>query len=272
MKRRTIIIAEIGENYLGDVDIAKQMITEVVKAGADIVKFQSYLASEASDDDPEKELFEKVQLTNDVHFELKRYAEAKGIGFVSSPFSMNRARFLCEELGLKKIKIASPMIANFPLLEYINNRATTVFLSTGMANLKEISDALQCFWGVDKCYVMQCTFQYPTNPEDANLHVITTLKDMFHNCSVGYSDHTIGTQAVLAAVALGAEVVEKHFTLDRNQLGTDHILAVDPDGLREMAEKIEEIEVLLGSYVKKPTKEEEAIKSFMRTRFSGGDK
>jgi len=272
MKRKTIIIAEIGENYLGDIDIAKLMIDEVSRAGADVVKFQSYLASDASYNDPEKELFEKVQLTDNAHFELKKYTESKGIEFMSSPFSINRVRFLCEELGLKKIKIASSMLTNFSVLDYINIYVDTVFLSTGMANLKEIDDALQCLWNVDNIYIMHCTSQYPTLHKDTNLHAITTIKDAFPKYHVGYSDHTIGIQAVLTAVALGAEVVEKHFTLDRNQLGTDHNLSVDPDGLREVVKMIEEIEILLGSYDKKPTKEEEAIKSFMRNRFHGGNK
>jgi len=272
MKRKTILIAEIGENYLGDLDIAKIMINEVARAGADIVKFQSYLASDVADDDPEKQWFEIVQLSNDDHFELKKYSEMKGIEFMSSPFSIERARFLCEVLGLKKIKIASLELTNFSLLDVVNLYSNTVFLSTGLANLREISDALQRLTNVKDCYIMQCTSQYPTYTRDANLNVITMLKNVFPRYHVGYSDHTIGNQAILTAVALGAEVIEKHFTLDRNLQGTDHVISVDPEGLKELVLKIEEVETLLGDYRKKPTKEEEAIRSFMRTRFSGGDK
>ena len=139
---KTIIIAEIGENHIGDMNLARKMIEGAAKAGADMVKFQSYLASEVADDDPEKDWFAKVQLSDEAHRKLKEYAQKCGIEFLSSPFSLNRAKLLCEGLGLKKIKIASSEMLNFPLLDYIDRHAETVFLSTGMATLEEIKLAL----------------------------------------------------------------------------------------------------------------------------------
>lgn len=266
MARNILIIAEIGENHLGDVERAKRMIAEAAGAGVDMVKFQSYLASEVADDDPEKEWFTKVQLSDEDHHALKECARKYGVEFLSSPFSLNRAKFLCEELGLKKIKIASSELLSFSLLDYINEHAEAVFLSTGMATLDEVASALSHLNNIT-CYIMHCVTQYPTEPEDANLHAITTLKATFPQHRIGYSDHTIGIQAVLTAVALGAEVVEKHFTLDKNLPGTDHILSADPDELRELVKKIEEVEILLGSYTKKPTEEEVKIKSLWRSRF-----
>jgi N,N'-diacetyllegionaminate synthase len=267
MRKQTIIIAEIGENHMGEIELAKKMIAEAAAAGADIVKFQSYLASEVADNDPEKEWFKKVQLSDEAHYELKKYAEKHGIEFLSSAFSINRAKLLCENMGLTKIKIASSEMLNFPLLDYVNEHAETVFLSTGMASLEEIDEALPHLNKVKTCYIMHCITQYPTKHEDANLRAITTLKTVFPECHIGYSDHTIGIQAALTAVALGAEVIEKHFTVDKGLPGTDHILSADPNEMRELVKKIEEVEILLGSYIKKPTEEEKKIKSFVRSRF-----
>ncbi|TRZ53484.1 MAG: N-acetylneuraminate synthase [Dehalococcoidia bacterium] len=266
-KGKTIIIAEIGENHMGDMARARKMIAEAAKAGVDMVKFQSYLASEVADTDPEKEWFAKVQLSDEAHYELKEWAEQHGVEFLSSPFSLNRAKLLCEGLGLKKIKIASSELLNFPLLDYIDQHVETVFVSTGMATLDEIKLALTHLGKAKTGYIMHCVTQYPAKPEDANLNVITTLKDEFPQHHIGYSDHTIGLQAALTAVALGAEVIEKHFTLDKNLPGTDHILSADPDELRRLVAGVREVDTLLGSYTKKPTDDEAKIKPFVRSRF-----
>jgi N,N'-diacetyllegionaminate synthase len=266
-KHKTIIIAEIGENHLGDMARAREMIAEAADAGADMVKFQSYLAAEVAEDDPEKEWFAQVQLSDEAHYELKAYTEQHGVEFLSSPFSLNRARLLCEGLGLKKIKIASSELLNFPLLDYINRHADTVFLSTGMGTIEEIKQATARLSKVKACYIMHCITQYPTEPKDANLNAITTLKAEFPGHHIGYSDHVIGIQAALTAVALGAEVIEKHFTLDKNLPGTDHILSADPTELRQLVDGIREVETLLGSHDKKPTADEDKIKSFVRSRF-----
>jgi N,N'-diacetyllegionaminate synthase len=266
MKRKTIVIAEIGENHMGDMDLAKKMIEEAAKAGADIIKFQSYTPKTFKEDDPEYEWFKKVPLTDAAHFMLKEYTEEKGSEFMSSPFDMERARFLCEELKLRKIKVASGKMADVNMLSYLNHNCEEIFLSTGMANLKEIKDSLRVLDKV-KVNLLHCVTQYPVKNADANLLAIRTLKHEFPELTVGYSDHTIGTLAPLVAVALGAEVIEKHFTLDKSLQGTDHILSVTPDELRKLIQDIRELRLLLGDGRKVPRRCEEHIKEFVRARF-----
>ncbi|MBA7712028.1 N,N'-diacetyllegionaminic acid synthase [subsurface metagenome] len=268
MKGKTIIIAEIGENHLGDIGRAKQMIAEAAKVGADVVKFQSYLASEVADTDPEKEWFAKVQLSDEAHCELKECAEKHGVEFLSSPFSLNRAKLLCEGLGLTKIKIASSELLNFPLLDYVNQHAETVFLSTGMATLDEIKLALAHLSKVKNCCLLHCVTQYPAKFEEANLQAITTLKAAFPRHPIGYSDHTIDIDACIIAVALGAFIVEKHFTLDKNYPeGTDHIISATFEEFREMVERIRKVEIMLGDGIKQPSRGEKKIRDLARSRF-----
>ena len=267
MAARTIIIAEIGENHGGDWELAKRMVRAAAASGADIVKFQSYLGSQVKDDDPEKEWFTKVQLPNEKHFELKRLAEELNVEFLSSCFSLERARFLLEELSLPKVKIASSELLNLRLLDYVNDRAKVVFISAGMADMNEIRESLSHLRSVPQVYLMQCTTQYPCEAKDANLSVITTFKRSFSNHNVGYSDHTLGIRACAAAVALGAEVIEKHFTTDKNLPGTDHVLSADPAEFKTMVEEIRNVEVLLGSSEKQPTAAEQSIRDFVRARF-----
>lgn len=266
---KTIVIAEIGENHLGDLELAKQMVTAAVEAGADYVKFQSYRGADVADDDPEKEWFGRVELSDQAHYVLQAHVRRKGAGFLSSPFTLERARFLCEELGLTKIKIASSEMLNFELLEYVNSRAEEVFLSTGMSTLQEVAEALSCLEKVSKICLLHCVTQYPAQPEELNLQVIRTLKAVFEDCQVGYSDHSLGLDACLAAVACGARVIEKHFTLDKNLPGTDHLLSATPDELRELVGRIRRLETMLGSPVKKPTENELKIREFVRRRFTG---
>lgn len=268
MRDRTFVIAEIGENHTGDWELARRMIVAAAEAGVDIVKFQSYWGADVADDDPEKDWFTKVQLPNEVHFELKTLAEAHGVEFLSACFSLERARFLVEDLGLRKIKVASSEMPNFELLDYLNGRVNSVFISTGMATLDEVKEAVSHLSAIEHVYIMQCTTQYPCPPEAANLSVIPTLRAAFPHHHVGYSDHTIGILAPALAVALGAEVVEKHFTLDKSLPGTDHVLSVTPAELKEMVAQIRLTETLLGSKEKRPLPEEEAICEFVRTRFS----
>lgn len=266
--RQTIIIAEIGENHVGNWDLAREMVIAAAEAGADIVKFQSYLGADVEDSDPEKEWFTKVQLSDDLHFEFKELAEKRGVIFLSSPFSLQRAKFLVERLGLCQIKIASSEMLNLPLLDYVNSCVPTVYLSTGLATLDEVQDAVRRLAKVKDLYIMQCTTQYPCQPGDANLNVIPTFKKAFPDRHVGYSDHTIGIRAAVAAAAMGAEVIEKHFTLDKALPGSDHALSVDPEELRTMVRQIREVETLLGDTQKRPTRGEEAIKYNVRSRFN----
>lgn len=261
------IIAEIGENHIGKMDLAKQMIEAAAKAGADAVKFQSFKGDDVPATDPEKEWFYKVELSDVQHHELKKTAEDNGIEFLSAPFSVERARFLCEGLRLKTIKVASSQIVNEALLSYVNSRAKTVYLSTGIATIKEIQKALRLLSKVKRIYLLHCVSEYPVPKEHANLLVIPTLRKRF-NLPVGYSDHTLGITAPIAAVALGAVVVEKHFTLDKYLPGTDHVLSADPKELRDMVTAIREVEAMLGSPEKRMTPGELKNKEGMRTRFS----
>jgi len=267
MASETIIIAEIGENHIGDWDLARRMVVEAAAAGADIVKFQSYLGSDVADDDPEKEWFEQVYLPDAMHVELKALAEGHGVEFLSTPFTLDRARFLVEELRLRKIKVASSEMLNLGLLDYLNGRVDTVFLSTGMGSLDEVAHAADHLTRVRDLYILQCTTQYPCPPEEANLAAIPTLKARFPERRIGFSDHTVGTLAPAMAVALGAEVIEKHFTLDRSLPGTDHVLSVTPDELREMVGLVRQAEALRGSAVKAPTASESPIIEAVRSRF-----
>lgn len=266
--QKTIVISEIGENHMGNFDLAFRMIEESANAGADIVKFQSYWGNDVDENDPEKEWFTRVQVSDEMHSKLKEHAEKCGVEFLSSPFSVGRARFLCERLGLKKIKVASSQMLCLPMLDYLNQHAETVFLSTGMSTLAEVHEAVRHLDRVKSLYVLQCTTQYPNKPEDANLAVIRTLQREFPDCGVGYSDHTIGILAPVVAVSLGAKVIEKHFTLDKKLPGTDHILSAEPAELKEMVRQIREVEVLLGTADKEPIPQEKEIVGMVRSRFA----
>ncbi len=263
-----IIIAEIGENHLGDMGLAKKLIKQAAGSEADYVKFQSYKPETFRPQDPEYEWFKKVSLSDEAHFMLKDYSETCGIKFLSSPFSLERARFLCERLGLKEIKVASGVMLNFPLLDYLNKHAEIVFLSTGMATLKEIKTSLLHLKKIKKCYLMHCVTQYPCKDEEAGLSAINVLKKEFPDYGIGYSDHTIGYLASLAAVTLGAKVIEKHFTFDKNEKeGTDHIFSVNSCELKILVKEAKRIGLLLGKAAKAPTFGEKKIKKFIRNRF-----
>jgi len=267
MRRRTQIIAEIGENHLGDWERARQMIVAAATAGADVVKFQSYLGSEVSPTDPERDWFIKVHVPDDQHSVLKTVAEQHGVQFLTSPFSLGRARFVMEQLGLQHVKVASSEMLNFALLDYLNARAETVYLSTGMATLEEVRTAVDRLSKVKELYILHCTSEYPCPDAHANLSVIPRLKAAFPEHQIGLSDHTIGIIAPIVAVTLGAVVVEKHFTLDKSLPGTDHALSVTPTELKEMVAGIRTVECLLGNSEKEPSVQERELASFVRARF-----
>jgi len=265
---KTTIIAEIGENFIGDMKIAKKLIVDAAAAGADYVKFQSYQPQTFRPDDPEYDWFKKVSLSDNDHKELMKVAAKEGIQFMSAPFDLDRAKLLCEDLGCKDIKIASGMMMNFDLLDYINDHAETVFLSTGMATVDEIKQAFSRLNKVARVYILHCVTQYPCEDVNANLLAIKSLQTSFPENEIGYSDHTLGTEAAVMAVALGATVIEKHFTFDKNaKEGTDHVLSVEPEELKEMVAQIRRAELMLGSAEKNPTESEKGITDFVRNRF-----
>ena len=264
----TTIIAEIGENHCGNWDRARKMVIAAARAGVDIVKFQSYRGCDVAEDDPEREWFTNVQLPDELYDRLRDLAKAQGVSFLSSPFTVERARFLCEQVGLNAIKIASSEMSNRALLAYVNRHAETVYLSTGMAMLDEVRDAVAQLSDVPRVVIMHCVTQYPTKDEEANLRAITALRQAFPEHPIGYSDHTLGWLAPLAAVTLGAVVIEKHFTLDKSLPGTDHILSVTPEELRDMVLRIRQLEQLLGHGEKRPGPGELAIREMVRSRFA----
>jgi N,N'-diacetyllegionaminate synthase len=264
---RVMVISEIGENHVGDMDLARRMVVESAAAGADIVKFQSYRGEDVAPDDPEREWFDRVALPDPAHRELAELAHRKGVAFLSAPFTVERARFLVEELGLKAIKVASSEMLNVGLLDYLAQNVNTVYLSTGFADLDEVRLAVSRLDDVPDVVIMHCVAQYPLSDGDANLWAIRTVAEAFPERRVGYSDHTIGLLAPLLAVALGATVIEKHFTLDRALPGTDHVLSVTPSELTELVHGIRQAELLLGSGEKRPLGAELEIREFVRTRF-----
>lgn len=263
----TTVIAEIGENHIGDWDLARQMVAAAAEAGADIVKFQSYRGCDVAESDPEKDWLTRVQLPDELHHELMALATRCGVEFLSTPFTMERARFLCERVGLRAVKIASSELLNWGLLDYVNRAADTVYLSTGMATLEEVRQAVQHLARVPRVVVMHCVTQYPLREEDANLRALAVLREAFPHHPIGYSDHTVGLVAPLIAVALGCCVIEKHFTMDKALPGTDQILSVTPEELKSLVAGIRQVERLLGAPEKRPVAAELAIRDAVRQRF-----
>ena len=265
-KKKITLIAEIGENHLGNIKFAKKMISQTKKAGADFAKFQSYNQACLKKSDPEYNWFKKVSLSDKNHFELSKECNNRKIKFLSSPFSMERAFFLCEKIKLDQIKVASAKMQDLNLLKYLNKKCKKIFLSTGMATISDIKKSLR-FLKNSEVVIMHCVSEYPLKFKNANLLAIRKLKKEFNSHEIGYSDHTIGNLACLIAVSLGATVIEKHFTLDKRMRGTDHILSADYNDLCVMRNEIEKISELLGNEEKKPTKNELKIKKFMYSRF-----
>lgn len=263
----TVIIAEAGENHCGDMEMARRLIEVAATAGADYVKFQLYDASKVADDDPEKAWFERVQLSEEKFLVLVECSRANNIKSLWTPWAVDKAELIFSA-GIEAVKIASFHTVDLELLRYVNKRAKTAFLSTGMSSMEEIEAAVDALDQVDELYLLHCVSEYPLKPARANLRVMDLLRDRFGNrARIGYSDHTIGILAPVAAVARGAEVIEKHITLGYKLPGTDHILSADPDALAEIVKQIRAVETLLGSPEKKLTAVEEEMQGFMRNRF-----
>ena len=263
----TVVIAEAGENHCGDMDIARRLIDISARAGADYVKFQMYDASRVADDDDEKEWFERVQLSEEKWLDLARYAQDNNIKPLCTPWAVNNAEAIFKS-GLDAMKIASFHTTDLELLTYVNERAKTVFLSTGMSTMDDIDVAVAALDRVEDLYVLHCVSEYPLDPSRVNLRVMDTLRERFGSrAKIGYSDHTIGIVAAVTAVARGAEAIEEHITLGHDMPGTDHVLSADPDELTDMVRQIRDLETLLGSPVKKMTAMEAEMQGFMRNRF-----
>lgn len=260
------IIAEIGSNHNGDMDLCRLLIDSAISCGADAVKFQSWskssLVSKAeygrntSYSDKNKhfgsleEMVEKYQLTPEQHAEIVEYCHTRGVAFLSSCFSPSEVDML-DELEVPAFKQASMDINNLPLLEYLGSRHRPVILSTGMATLGEVERAIQVLRdsGSGSIALLHCISIYPPRMEDIHLRNISTLQTAF-DLPVGFSDHSIGTSIPLAAIALGACIIEKHFTLNKNLPGWDHAISADPAELTTIAREGRDIFVALGGYVR----------------------
>ena len=256
---KTIIIAEAGVNHNGNMDLAKKLIVEAKNAGADFVKFQTavnptskyapkaeYQKRETGADETQLQMALKLRLTLAQHYELYEYCNQIGISYLSTAFDIDSVHFL-DSLKLPFWKIPSGEITNLPYLLEIAKTHKPIVMSTGMAEIEEIATAIDILKenGAGGITLLQCHTDYPTMMEDVNLRAMNTLSDVFH-LPVGLSDHSIGIEVPIAAVALGATVIEKHFTLDRNMYGPDHKASIEPDDLKAMISAIRNIEIALG--------------------------
>lgn len=268
-----MIIAEAGVNHNGSLALAKKMIDAAKDAGADYIKFQTFIPKELVAKDAQKaeyqkettgtgesqqEMLEKLALTFDNFKELKEYCKEVGVGFLSTPFDFESIEFL-KGLDLDFWKIPSGEVTNLPYLKRLAVTGKPIVLSTGMCTLQEVGEAVRILEaeGVDRQDVtlLQCNTEYPTPYGDVNLRAMLKMQEAF-GVTVGYSDHTKGIEIPLAATALGAAVIEKHFTLDRQMEGPDHKASLEPQELKEMIQSIRHIEQAMGDGEKRPSKSE----------------
>lgn len=265
------IIAEAGDNHNGDFNTAIKLVDVAKESGADCVKFQTFVTEEVISKFAEKaeyqkdttgkaetqyEMVKKLELSFEEFKKIKEYCDAKNILFLSTAFDIPSIKFL-EEIDIPFWKIPSGEITNLPYLIEIAKTKKDIILSTGMCEMEEIKEAIKILKdnGAGKISILHCNTEYPTPYNDVNLLAMDTIRDEF-NCKVGYSDHTLGITVPIAAVARGAQIIEKHFTLDKNMEGPDHKASLEPTELKLMVESIRNIEIALGSKNKKPSESE----------------
>lgn len=270
--KKVFIIAEAGVNHNGNFDLAKKLVDAAVEAKADAVKFQTFIsekcisknAAKASyqkdttnNDESQLEMVKKLELSFKEFSELKKYCDNKNIMFLSTPFDLDSIEFL-NNMGIAIFKIPSGEITNYPYLKKVGALKKKVILSTGMSNLEEIVDAVKVLKdnGTEDISILHCNTEYPTPMEDVNLNAMNTIKNEL-NVEVGYSDHTLGIEVPIAAAAMGAAIIEKHFTLDKNMEGPDHKASLELDELKRMVESIRNIEKAMGDGKKAVSKSEE---------------
>ena len=270
---KVFIIAEAGVNHNGSIKLAKKLIDVAVESGADAVKFQTFKAENLVSKNTEKaeyqkkttdasesqfDMIKKLELDIETHKELIAYCQEKSIMFLSTPFDHDSINLL-SDLGLAIFKIPSGEITNLPYLRHIGSLKKQVILSTGMSTLQEVEDALGVLINAGtlkaNITVLHANTMYPTPMEDVNLNAMLTIQKEF-DIAIGYSDHTLGIEVDIAAVAMGASVIEKHFTLDKTMDGPDHKASLEPEELKSMVSAIRNIEKALGSSEKKPSPSE----------------
>lgn len=278
--KKVFIIAEAGVNHNGSMELAKKLIDAAVYAGVDAVKFQSFKADKLASknsvkakyqientgnaEETQYEMLKKLELSYEDHIELKNYCLEKNILFLSSAFDLDSIDVL-EELKIPLYKVPSGEINNVPYLRKIARTGKPVIISTGMCEMEEIQFSVDTLKeaGCKDITILHCNTEYPTPMKDVNLKAMNHIKDVF-KVKVGYSDHTLGIEIPTAAVALGAEVIEKHFTLDKTMEGPDHVASLEPEELKAMVEAIRNIEAALGTGVKAPSKSEVKNKEIAR--------
>lgn len=270
-ERKIFIIAEAGDNHNGDYNLALKLVDKAVEAGADCVKFQTFITENVISKFAEKaeyqkettgasesqyEMVKKLELSFEQFRSIKKYCQEKNILFLSTPFDLDSIDFL-EEIEIPFWKIPSGEITNLPYLEKIAKTGRDIILSTGMSEMEEIENAISILKtnGAGKITLLHCNTEYPTPFEDVNLLAMETLKRAF-KVPVGYSDHTVGIEVPIAAAVLGATVIEKHFTLDKNMEGPDHKASLEPEELKQMVTSIRNVEKALGSTIKQPSPSE----------------
>ena len=283
MNPKTVVIAEAGVNHNGNIRIAKQLVDVAALAGADYVKFQTFSADrlvtrtaskagyqKAGTDSVESqyEMLKSLELSNEMHIQLIDHCESSGIKFLSTGFDIESVDYLVS-LGQKLIKIPSGEITNLPYLRHIGGLGRQIILSTGMSTMQEIGEALAILEEAgstrDQITVLHCTTEYPTPMVEVNLLAMQSIADAF-GVNIGYSDHTLGIEVSIAAVSLGAKVIEKHFTIDRDFAGPDHKASLVPEELASLVRAIRNVELSLGTGDKIPTKSESLNISLARKK------
>lgn len=277
--KHVMIIAEAGVNHNGSFELAKKMVDAAKEAGVDYVKFQTFnpkkLVSKCAEkaeyqkettgsDETQLEMLQKLTLTEDNFLSLSDYCRDVGIGFISTPFDLDSIAFL-ETFDMDFWKVPSGEVTNLPYLEAIARTKRKVVMSTGMCDMNEIQDAIEVLEknGTTDITLLHCNTQYPTPYEHVNLSAMNSIRVALHK-EVGYSDHTQGIEVPIAAVAMGATVIEKHFTLDKNMEGPDHKASLNPTELKQMVVAIRNIEQAIGNGLKEPSSSEMANKGVAR--------
>ena len=287
MTNKTFIIAEAGVNHNGDFELAKKLIDAAVEAGVDAVKFQTwktellvtedaqmaeYQVENTQREETQFEMLKRLELSYNDFSDLKAYCDSKAITFMSTPDEEQSATFLDQLQNV--FKIGSGELTNTPFLRHIASFKKPVILSTGMGYLHEVEHAIMTLVDagltLSDITVLHATTDYPTAPEDVNLAAMLTIEKAFPGITVGYSDHTLGIEIPVAAVAMGAKVIEKHFTLDNTMEGPDHKASLEPQELSDMVTSIRNIEKALGSGWKVPTKTEQANRNVVRKSIVAG--
>lgn len=268
---KVLIIAEAGVNHNGNLELAKKLVDVAKEAGADCVKFQTfqpaalvsryaekaeYQKVTTAEDESQLDMLKKLSLQYEDYVELAEYCKIKDIGFMSTPFDLESIVWL-EKVGVDCWKIPSGEITNYPYLCRIAQTDKSIILSTGMSTLEEVKEAVALLQdnGAKNISLLHCTTEYPTPYEDVNLNAMLKLQDTF-GLEVGYSDHTVGIETSVAAVALGASIIEKHFTLDKNMEGPDHKASLEPNELKALVKAIRNVEKIKGDGEKRPSSSE----------------